>query len=110
MERSEGSFRKMRLITIRQASICSHSRWSRVELFHFPITLNFWLQMNFFSASSYYPGHGQEVPHFFTHPHAKNEGRSDSNHGDANIESEEEWLSVTSGIPILDPNRVNNFL
>jgi hypothetical protein len=53
----------------------------------------------FFSASSYYPGRGQDLaPHFPTLIPSENEAPGNSDSGSTDIESEEEWLSVPSSL------------
>jgi hypothetical protein len=70
----------------------------RSSVIHFPMMFQR-LTSKKISASSYYPGRGQEevAPHFPT-VLSENEASGDSDSGSTDVESEEEWLSVPASV------------
>jgi hypothetical protein len=60
----------------------------------------------FFSASSFYPGRKLDIPLSSTQNYNHNHAENDSNYGDTEVESEEEWLSVPQP---LEPAAKNTF-
>jgi len=65
-----------------------------------------YLTLEIFLASSFYPGRSEAVvSNSSIHFSLKNEGFSDNEYGDTEVESEEDWLSVP---PPPEPNASKN--